>query len=714
MAGFDELLEIQENDESLSKDFKPIWKVNLKNKDEVLSWLKEEFKYLLNLNKPRHTLMIENLMIYQGLQFSPDDKKTLNDFLDTGRVNSNKRNQKLIVNHLYDITETIVARTTRNVPAPDVQPANSNEIHDRNAAKGVKQLLDYLARINEIKTKDIQIQRLALIGGESYVSTLWDKDKGDIHPLWAEAKQLGFVDEFGEPIRDADGNRLDPKKPLRVGEVDVKVLEPWRVLIDERESFDCSNYSFIIDVADVEELKSDYPKKKNVIKPMEGQRIFDTHRMSFRHLRNESFKITFHHKKTKYLPEGLEVIFTLETILEMGDMPYDHGGLAIDRLTDIDVPSKLHGMSFYELTKHIQWRHNQLSSDIITNQRLCAKPKWIVPKGRTNLQSLGNDITIVQFSGNVPPRLETFNPTPQEIFIFRDKLKEELEQISTVTGTARRNPPSGARASVSMRFLSELEAERTSVATFKHNELIRAVYEKMMSVAGTFYEADDGRTMRVLGNDEEFYIRDIQVSNLNKSYDVIINTISAQAESRSSREARIFDIIDLKPDLMTDEQLIDVLELGSSDKMTSIVTESLRSAENENEKIFNGDPVQEPARYEEHIIHWRVHVQKLQSLSIKENADPADIGALEEHIFGTEFLMTEKGKENPTFSAELAKLSLFPIYYRDGQGFSPSSLKQQEAVVQGQANRGDELTEKIGAEPIEKLDFNRNPKEESK
>ena len=124
MANFDELLELQDNDESLTKDFKPIWKINLKDKEAVLKWLKEEFKYLLNLNKPRHNLMIENLMIYQGIQYSPDDKKTLNDFLDTGRTNDNKRNQKMIVNHLYDITETIVARTTRVVPSPDVEPAN--------------------------------------------------------------------------------------------------------------------------------------------------------------------------------------------------------------------------------------------------------------------------------------------------------------------------------------------------------------------------------------------------------------------------------------------------------------------------------------------------------------------------------------------------------------------------------------------------------------
>ena len=53
------------------------------------------------------------------------------------------------------------------------------------------------------------------------------------------------------------------------------------------------------------------------------------------------------------------------------------------------------------------------------------------------------------------------------------------------------------------------------------------------------------------------------------------------------------------------------------------------------------------------------------------------------------------------FNAELANLKLFPIYYTPEGGFTPSSKEQQQAVVQGQANRGEPLTEKIGGTPLE-------------
>lgn len=706
MSNFDELLEIHEDEESSQKDFEPLWKKDLKNKEEVHNWLKEEFKYLLSINKERHHNMFENLMIYQGVQFSPNDQKSLNDFLDTSRTNTDQRRQKLIVNHLHDITETIVARTTRNSPAPEVTPSNSNEIHDRNAAKVVSQILNYLAHINRLNKLDIDVKRQSLIAGQGFLDVRWNPELGDIHPLWASAKEEGFIDpETGEKVQGPDGKPLDPNRPFKTGEVEVRTREPWRILLDAQDKWEDVDYFFDIEVSNVDELKKDFPKSSNEIKPIESQRIFDTHKMTFRRLRNETFKIKFYHKKTKYMPDGFEATFTLESLLETLPSRYEHDKLTITRLTDIDLPTSLHGMSFFEMTKGIQWRHNQLSSDIITNQRLCAKPKWIVPKGRVKLEQLGNDITIVQYSGQVPPRLETFNPTPQEVFLFRDKLKEEMEQISTVTGVARRDVPKQIHASVAMRFLSELEAERVSVSSTKYNELIREVYSLMMSVAGTFYDISDGRTMRVLGNDEEYHIEDIEISNLNKPYDVIIRNIGGIVESRASKEARIFDLIKLKPEVLNDNQIIDALDLGTLDKITTILTESVRAAESENEKVFNSKEIPEPAVYEDHIAHWKSHVQKMQSHAIKVNASPEDITRLEQHIWGTEFLMAEKAKLNPTFSAEVANLKLFPVFYRDGQGFTPSSKAQQEAVVQGQANRGEEVTEQIGGTPSEDLDL---------
>ncbi len=699
MSSFLDLMDLDES-ESTDKEFKPIWTINLKDRVAVLKWLKNEYTYLMKLNSGRHQVMMEHLLIYKGDQFAPDDQKTINDFLDISRRPRRNKDQKLIINHLLDLTETRVSRSTRNSPQPEVLPANSNELSDRNAARASQQILNYLAFINRLAVKDVRLNRRAYIFGEAYTTNLWNPEIGDIHPLWAEAKETNFLDEFGQPILGVDGRPLDPKKPMMTGEVEVKMRLPWRVLLEEKDDFDEVNHCFVTEIRDVDELKQDHPKHKNNIKALEAQ-IFDSNILRTRKLRNETLEIKFFHKKTKYLPEGLEICFTLEELLDQKDLPYDHKKLPITRLTDIDIEGTLHGESFFTQTKHIQWRHNQLTSDIVTNQRMMSKPKWMVPKGKADIKALGDSRTIVSFSGRVPPQLVSANPTPQEVFAFRRELKEDMEQIGTVTGVARRDPPPGVTASVAMRFMSELEAERISVSVSKHNEMIRDIYEQMLSIAGTFYDASDGRTMRVLGKDQEFEVQSLETANLSKPYDVIIRNVASLSESRSAKEARIFDALDRRPELLSDEQLIDILDLGATDKMTSLLTESLRSAESENEALLAGKDVPEPAPYEDAIVHWRIHIQRLQSYSLKIAANPQDIETLEEHIWMTEFLMTEKAKENKAFEAKLATLTLFPVYYRDGQGFKPSSKAHQTAVVQGQTNRGEEITGEIPADDVE-------------
>lgn len=693
MSSFIDLMEFDDDD--VQSEFKPIWKVPKNDKEAILAWLKDEFKYLMNLNRSRHEEMMEHLMIYKGDQFSPNDQKTTNDFLDISRRPRRNRDHKLVINHLLDLTESIVSRSTRNRPQPEILPANSNELSDRNSAKMAQQFLNYLAFINRLSIKDINLKRQSLIFGESYATILWNPEAGDIHPLWLDAQQNGFLDEFGQPIKG-----IDPKRPLKTGEVEVTPIMPWRVLLQDKDNFDDVDHCFIIKVRDVDELKKDYPGKAEFIKPLDAN-IFDSNILRTRKLRNETLEVTFFARPTKYLPEGYQITFTLEGILEIKDFPYEHKKLPIARLTDLDIEGCLHAESFFTQTKEIQWRHNQLTSDVITNQRIASKPKWMVPKGRADIKALGDSRTVVQFSGRVAPQLVSINPTPQEIFVMRRELKEDMEQLSTVTGVARRDPPPGLTASVSMRFMSELEAERISVASTKHNELYREIYEQMLSVVGTFYDPSDGRTMRVLGKDQEFEIQSFDVANLSKPYDVIIRNISTLAESRAAKEARIFDVLDRRPELLSDEQLVDVLEIGAVDKMTSLLTESLRAAEAENEALLSGKEVPEPAPYEDPITHWRAHVQRMQSYNLKIASNPGDLEKLEEHIWMTEFLMVEKAKVNPTFEAELAKLKLFPIYYRDGQGFQPSSKAHQAAVVQGQANRGEEISGAIPADDIE-------------
>ncbi len=142
----------------------------------------------------------------------------------------------------------------------------------------------------------------------------------------------------------------------------------------------------------------------------------------------------------------------------------------------------------------------------------------------------------------------------------------------------------------------------------------------------------------------------------------------------------------MKPDLLSNERWIDLLDLGNTEKMNSLITVAVRAAESENEDIMAGRPVEDPQEYEDHIAHWRTHIKAIQDRTFKEECPPENREALLEHIAITEFLMVEKAQVNPTFEAQLATLPSFPIF---PNGFIPKSAEHQTAIVQGAANRGD-------------------------
>ena len=692
---FDDLLEAEFSSE---KEEKPLWKIGLSNDEEVLKWLNNEFDYLRKQNGPRFEKMKENIGIYKGTQYRPHDRTTINDFLNVGP--KKKRNShKLIVNHLYDITETIVARSTRNKVSPDIYPANSEEYEDRTNARLAKKLADHIAYINKLPEKHVKLKRHSILCGEAYLLGEWNKHGGDIHPMWAEAKEHDFIDEKGNPVKGPDGKPMKMKDPVMVGEVELSLMKSWRVLVDDKEQWDDVEHFFIVEIEQTEKIIKDYPASKNKIKKSDSAYAFEVDTMQARELRDECIKVTFYRKKDRFMPKGAKVVFTKDCILEKGDFPFSlQNKLNLVRLTDVEVEDQLNAESFYEWTKEIQFRHNQLSSDIIKHQRLCAHPKWMVPKGRCKLEQLGDDTTVVQFQGPVPPKLAVMAPNPPEVFTFRKELKEDLEQISTVTGTSRRDPPTGVTASVSLKYLSELEAERVIVSTSKDNEFIKEVYGLMLAIAGDKYDENDGRTVRVLGKGDYLKISSLKNANFSKSYDIRIGNSDVLPETQTGKMAAIFDLIDRKPDILPDEQLLDALNLGSTEKIEDILTASLKAAEAENEDFLDGEPVEDPQEFEEHITHWNSHVSAMQSRGFKKYAPEANKMALIEHIQITEFLMVEKAKVNPLFQAKLAQLPLFPIFWFDG--FVPQSREQQANVVQGQANRGEQISAQIPGEDL--------------
>lgn len=688
MAGFFDDLE---GDSVNYRSIKPLHTV-LNNEKDILDWCNEAVEVLKEEATSRTMVQRHHLCAYRGSTIS-SQKATSRD---SERYYRSTKIDKFVVNHLHDMTETKISQLTRLKPNVEIIPT-TDDFNDKNAAKAVKLLVNHLWYINDIDDILSRLHRHALIFGETYLFIEWDPNAGDLHPAWVEAQQTGeqlfHLDEQGNPISPII-------EPVKIGDISYEQELPWRVLLDMKERMEDVDFCFRIKIKSVEDLKKDYPSKADRINNDRASKAYDTSALDSKNLEDDAIVYVLYHRPTKHLPKGMKVIFTKDVILERLDYPFSHGELPFIRLTDLDIPGQLHGSSRYEMVQPIQNMHNNMSTLLAKNIYLTGHAKWVMPRGACKIEQLANDNTIIQYQGPVPPTMAQVHPNPPEAYAFRESLKAEMGQVYGVHGTSRGAPPPGITAGVALQFLNEQENERATSDITKHNNMVSSIARLSVAVAGDNYKADDGRMLRILGKDNGYMLRFFDTANLQKDYDIRVQNSSYLPETKAARTQRIVETMQYKPNLIPDEQWMELLDFGNSEKMVSIITEAVRASESENEDLLSGQDVADPQEWEDHIIHWRIHTRILQRRAFKEEVPPELRARMIDHIATTEYAMIEKAKVNPLFQAKLAQLDLFPIFYNES-GFMPQSAEHQQAMVQGAANAGNPVNNVIPAqEPV--------------
>ena len=656
----------------------PFFKIKDKPEKELLAWLNSVTSALIEQGKTRTNQQRTNLLSYRGVSVKKWEK-----FRDRDKNHKQfNKIQKFVVNHLHDLTETKVSQLTRLKPMIEVLPTN-DEWSDRSSAQVVNAIIKHLWYINNIDDLTTKMQRQARIFGEAFTFILWNDKIGDLSPQYIQAREAGL-------------NLDDPKiqKIKHIGDIQYQPELPWRVLLHRQNNYNKCEYLIRIEICPTEELKTQYPNKKKEIKMDDDLKVFDTESLLDRSLEHQTIKYTLYHKNTTLVENGREIVFTKDTILEDKELMYSHGELPIIRLTDLDIPDVMNGISKYEMVEPIQRMYNNISTLIAKNIYLTAQAKWVMPRGTCKIEQLGNDNTIVQYQGSIPPQLLQVAPNSSEVYNFRDKLVQDMQTIYGSHGISRGEVPKGITASSALQFLNELENERSSTDIAKHGTLVKELAKMTIALAGDFYEPDDGRMIRIVGENNKFLIRHFDTAHLNKDYDVRVDNSTGLPETKSAKYQRILDAMQRAPQMLPPERWEELLEFANTEKLSTLLTEATKASDSENEDLMSGRPVQMPEEYENHITHWQSHAKIMQSRQFKEEADPKVRAAMKDHTYWTEEAMLKKMRNNPEFEAKLATLLLFPLFHHEGF-IAPRSLEQQMAMVQGQANRGDQVTGQI-------------------
>jgi hypothetical protein len=620
---------------------KPFFAIDLNSEDEILAWLKDNLSQLQANSWTRMEKVKWNYYRYKGLQYLGQV------YVPRDVPETRKRYMpQMVIPLIKDAVDEKVARLLESKPTVTVIPKDDEE-RDKVDAKIAKRFLSHIDYQEKVPAKLRDWLKNAEISGETFLLPRWNPDKGEVVPEMKMVEQTTF------------GGK--PKRVLHMGDIELVQFNPHYFFYEEHPSkkFENANFIFLIEYEYTEGLKRDYPSKAGDIheEPV-GTVYFDYEAMEEKPLQGFTRKVTFYHKAMKYLPEGFQATFVNNAILSHGPLPeeYQDGQLPPVRLIMGKNEEEIHGESPIEAVRGMAGQVNNYENLIIKQLSLTAHPKWMVEADSVSDQQLNNDTGIVKIKrGAAKPILAQANPVSPQLMEHSRQLQEKFYSFAKSNSVVRGEPPPGVTAFVALQYVSEAESRRLSTEVSLFSEAVVSLYQKILKVAAKRYRPGEVRTMMIAGKDNQFNLKKYDPATLQKNFAVVLQNSSGLPDSRAARIQSLIETEERWPGLVPREQVAEMVGFAQSpDKLYDLIGSAARSAEAENEHILDGLGTVEPAEWEMHIVHWKIHVSKMQEPGFKQLAAPEVIAAMEDHLRATEMLMMQAAARSPSFAQMLA------------------------------------------------------------
>jgi len=661
----------------MSKSF---FTIKTDNDVEVLDWLLKTKAFLMDDASGRINTADYNMNLYLG-----------NDLLDKGK-------HKMSVPLLYNIIESNVNQMTRLTPKLRVLPAQ-DEVGDKGAAKVTKAVIDHVFEEQRYHAKAIHTVRQSYVAGEAFMQLDWDPTLG------ADTQALKALKEMG-----AEGMNTYKGK---VGDISIKSLPMWRVFLQKVQRMEDVDYYFTWEIQEIDKIAKDfkitkeellkdnpdstpstnedyYTSKHTTLNPEDMiQERYETHAVVY----------TFWHKKTKYMPKGKKIRFLESKILDNKDFPFSMQTLNLVKLDDMTIEDTLHGRSRIQLVSHLQRLYNmfvKFTGKYIINT---ARTKYKANIGSiVNPASLANNDALVFFRGSMGPELMQVPNLSNDLVGLKQDIANKMQQVMGMHSISDGELGKQVRATTTAQFLDAQEFEKASVRVKSYSDMTESVGRMIASIAGDLYKDDDKRLVNLVGTNKKSLLRHYKTADLSKPFAIRFEGTDGFPETTAGKRDRVMEALTINPAMVSPERWFQLLELGDIEKLTDITGAAFASAESENEDLMNQEDVFLPETYEDHIAHLEVHYPYIQTRDFKEFASNEVIEATLSHIQIHELYLLDIAALNPSISARLALIPLFPITEAARTRASQviSSQAQQMAVVNGEANRGAPVTQQIG------------------
>lgn len=595
----------------------------------------------------------------QGHQWARYDQSKRRILNDTPK----RYEYRMVLNHTAPICDTLVAKLTQHKPGWFCVP-QSNEEADIAKADACTRRLEYEYRVQNMRTRGVDLVRWAVQTGTGIYRVSWDPTAGD-------------------PFVDPDtGETIIPGQPS------VEVVPPLLTYFDpgctQPDLRDC-RWVAEIRYLHIDEVEARWPKGKYVQPDtcVHGDnfsaQLLNDHRADpgkkNLDLSDRVKVIAYYERSSKRHPKGLYVVTANGMVLEETELPFDILPFVLIRF--YASPGKLFGQGIPERARATQDMINHQISKRLQAVALVAAPKWTAEEGSIKQSAITSEPGEVIMHRPGTPRPQPANPpqvSPQHAALTAEGIAM-MREICGVNDISLGSVPA-ALSGRAAQWQAEQDASKFAPISGEIEEAYARLGSLMLRMIHAY--APPQQTLRIIGEDKRVETIEFHTSDIT-SYDVYVTEGSMAVKHPSvMRETVLLGWRDgLYGDKSNPDNIANArkdMGWGNTDYLYGNNDAETNYAKEENYLFLNGSS-STVMPWEDHAKHVFCHRKALMSTEFRR-LPPEQQMAFATHVAEHEKRAFEASQGKPWFVELVGPPDLAPPEQPE-QGAPPAAPEQQ-------------------------------------
>lgn len=308
---------------------------------------------------------------------------------------------------------------------------------------------------------------------------------------------------------------------------------------------------------------------------------------------------------TELLPDGGVAIIVEDTLVGLyrEGLPYQHGQYPFAKLEHIPTATFYADSPLVD-TNNLQREYNEWRSRIHDYVKTSSAPQLLAQKGAIVPTRITNEsgLVIEYKMGYQPPTPLQVAPIPQYVMDQQSIIRQDWEDITGQHEVSRGQAPAGVTAGTAINYLQEKDDQFLT----PQYQSIEDLYEKVATQSLSLFNqyVDMKRKIKTIGADGAFDTELLQGSDIASGLDVRVQKGSAVGESQAAKEAKLMDLWSIGV-IQDPNQLLQMLEMGGTQKVLDVLNVAERKAQRENIKM----KMLTPQDIEAHEMQWELQYQ---------------------------------------------------------------------------------------------------------